>query len=152
MSYQRLVIPASAQKLGDCIQRARPSVYLRVSQSLLVKRGGGKEKLREEGCCRMCLRPSAELGLLDERPDAVRLLTRHHLVPARWFRRHIEWRVMRDVDANIVPLCRPCHDSIELTGGLPQRKMLRRAMLQEEVSFIIQVRGREWLETRYPLH
>lgn len=122
--------------------------YVRVSTSLLTKRGGGKEKLQEEGCCRMCLRPSSEEWI----PGVLRLLTRHHLVPCRWFRKHAEWRDLRDVDANIVPLCRPCHDLIESKDGLPHRKMLRRALLQEEIAFIVQVRGRDWLELRYPLH
>jgi hypothetical protein len=117
--------------------------YLRVSKGLRTKRGCGKEKLREEGCCRMC-----------QRPNAIRPLTRHHYIPCRWFRRHPEWRLLRDCDPNLAPLCWACHEDVELSdwnGGLPYRRMLRKVMSQDEIAFIIQVRGLEWLEHRYPM-
>lgn len=129
------------------------SPYIQVSSSLLVKRGSGKEKLREEGCCRMCRRLAAELDDLADTPGAIRIMTRHHLVPQRWYRQNLEWRHLRECDANIVPLCNVCHCLVELSdkrGGLPHRKMLRKVMTQDEIVFVIQVRGREWLDRRYP--
>ena len=98
-------------------------------------------KVAREGHCRMCLRPGH-----------VRQLSRHHLIPQRWFRQQGERvYVLRNAAANIVPLCRACHDEIE-TGPtrLASRRMLRRALTQEEVAFVIDVRGLRWLETRYP--
>lgn len=127
--------------------------YLQVSESLLSKRDGGKLKVRDEAHCRMCLRPSAELRDLPDRPDAIRVMTRHHLVPKLWFRKNPAWRELRDCDANIVPLCRPCHDLVELPewfGGASHRRMLRRLLTQAEIVFVIQTRGRRWLEKRYP--
>ena len=117
--------------------------YVRVSENLRVKRGCGKEKVKAEGHCRMC-----------RRPHSVRPLTKHHLVPCRFFRRHPQWRLLRDCDPNLIPLCWQDHENIELSdrnGGLPYRRMLRRLMTQAEISFVIQVRGRDWLEQRYPL-
>ena len=66
-----------------------------------VYRDGGRSKVEEEGRCRLCLR--------DQR---IRPLTRHHVVPKRWFRSRGLPNSLRDADANIVPLCRPCHDLI----------------------------------------
>lgn len=127
-------------------------MYVAVSENLRFKRDSGKEKLRREGCCRMCLRPSAELADLWMRPDAIRVMTRHHLVPQRWFNVHKEWIHLRDCDANIVPLCRACHDLVELRNGSgsSHRRMLRRLLTQAEISFIIQVRGYRWFEGTYP--
>ncbi len=125
-----------------------------ISESLLVKYDAGKDKVRREGHCRMCLRAAAEVEDLPRRPDAVRLMTRHHLVPCHWYRQNPEWRDLRDCDANIVPLCRSCHDLVELSewnGGRDHRRLLRRVMTQAEIVFVIQMRGIEWLEERYPL-
>jgi hypothetical protein len=125
--------------------------YIRVSESLQHRRESGREKVRAEGHCRMCLRSSAELSDLWERPDAVRIMTRHHLVPQHFI--NPEWKRFRDCNANIVPLCRGCHDLVEMRGdnGRLHRRLLRRVLTQEEIVFILQVRGRKWLEKRYPL-
>lgn len=121
-------------------------VLFRVSDELARKRASGKTKVREEGHCRMCGRRGSE----ELQPQSVRFLTRHHLVPRRWFRRHpLLQRLYANVDANIVPLCRPCHDMVECDLGA--RRMLRHVLTQAEIAFCIQLRGEEWLEHRYPL-
>lgn len=91
------------------------------------------------------------------RPARVRQLTRHHLIPQSWFASVMRascggdwfalWRLM-NADANIVPLCRPCHDLVEVDREA--RVMLRRVLTVEELAFMIQVRGRVWVEHRYP--
>lgn len=99
-----------------------------------------RNKLADEGHCRMCLRS-----------EAVRPLTRHHLVPLRWFhkqRHDARWLRLRNVAANIIPLCRGCHDLVE--RDREARRMLRRALTQEEIAWAICVRGAAWLNTRYP--
>lgn len=99
-----------------------------------------RNKLGEEGHCRMCLRPAH-----------VRPLTRHHLIPQRWFARQrhdVRWQKLRNCAANIIPLCRACHDEVE--RDRESRRMLRRSLVQEEIAWIIAVRGTEWLNTRYP--
>ncbi len=112
-----------------------------VSKSLLVNRDSGRTKVRAEGVCRSCLRSRH-----------VRRLTRHHLVPQSWF--HVqafhrgENTRVRDADANIVPLCIPCHEAVE--EDVEARRMLRRVLTQAEVAFCVQVRGLEWLDRRYP--
>lgn len=123
-----------------------------VSDSLRFRSGAGKVKVRQEGQCRMCRRAAAELKDLAEHPEAIRLMTRHHLVPQEWFRVNPEWKHFRGCDANVIPLCRTCHDLVELPWGKDYRRELRRVMAQAEVAFVIQVRGRTWLEQRYPLH
>lgn len=95
-------------------------------------------KVEREGHCRMCRRPSR-----------VRQLTRHHLIPQEWWRRRgEEIAVLRNAAANIVPLCRACHDDVE--HDLESRRMLRRVLTQTEVAFLIDVIGRAWVENRYP--
>lgn len=127
------------------------SATITVSSSLRFKSGAGKVKVRQEGHCRMCGRAAAELKDLPGSPDAVRLMTRHHLVAQEWFRVHPEWKHLRGCDANVVPLCRACHDLVELPDGRDYRRELRRVMTQAEIAFVIQVRGKKWLEYRYPL-
>jgi hypothetical protein len=129
------------------------STTISVSESLRFRSGAGKVKVRQEGHCRMCGRAAAELKDLCDRPDAIRLMTRHHLVPQEFFRVRPEWKHLRGCDANVVPLCRTCHDLVELPewmGGRDHRRMLRKVMTQAEISFVIQVRGFDWLERRYP--
>lgn len=98
-------------------------------------------KMQGEGHCRMC-----------QRPAHVRPLTRHHLVPEGWFRTQpLELRVYRNAHANIVPLCRPCHDLVhDRLDSRPGRVLLRRSMTQAEIAFVIAVRDRAWLEAEYP--
>lgn len=100
------------------------------------------DKVRAEGHCRMCLRP-----------DKVRPLTRHHLVPQSWFMRQTHdkrWRAWRNLAPNIIPLCRPCHDSVERWDDLEARRMLRRMLTQEEIAFAWATRGPEWFSRWYP--
>lgn len=95
---------------------------------------------KSEGRCRMC-----------QRPRRVRPLTRHHLVPLRWFMGDgYRYRTIRNSNANIVPLCRPCHDLIEDYDPIA-RKMLRRLLTQQEVAFAVRLRGIAWLNWEYPL-
>lgn len=109
-----------------------------VSPTLVVQRLKGWAKVREEGRCRMCQRPS------DVRP-----LSRHHLVPQSWFRAQPRLAPLRHADANIVPLCDPCHRAVEERGS-HARVELRHLFGHVEVAFAIQLRGREWLDARYP--
>lgn len=128
-----------------------------VSSSLLRFRGGGREKCRLENRCRMCLRPrgpeSTREWRMLEAQNAVavggRPLTRHHLLPLEWFKRQPgPTRAVRSVDANIVPLCRVCHDEVE--NDVESRRMLRRVLGAEEVSFMIQLASEAWMDARYP--
>lgn len=100
----------------------------------------GLVKLRE-GQCRMC-----------RRPWKVRPPTRHHLVPLRWFLSSggAAYRQIRNSNANIIPICRPCHDLIEKRDPIA-RRMLRKLLTQAEVAFAIRLRGRVWLDREYPV-
>jgi hypothetical protein len=110
-----------------------------VNPTLIVQRGKGWIKCREEGQCRMC-----------KRPDTIRPLTRHHLVPLGWFRRSPRYSPIRNADANIVPLCEPCHRAVERSSPAHARVELRRLLGPHEVAFIIQTAGKVWLDWRYP--
>ena len=81
-------------------------------------------------------------------------LTRHHLVPESWFlRQPIHLRQIRNAHANIVPLCRWHHDLVESKHPvirLETRRRLRASLLQEEIAFAIQLRGRDWIDSEYP--
>ncbi len=106
-------------------------------------------KMSAEAVCRMCLRTAR-----------VRPLTRHHLVPESWFRQQpLALKMIRNAHANIVPLCRSCHDRVdnyateeELRDRVEARRHLRRSLTQQEIAFAIQVRGQDWLDHHYPLH
>ena len=103
--------------------------------------------------CRMC-----------DRPADVRPLTRHHIVPQWWFRdqaararsRGLEpphWPTKANVYANIVRLCRPCHDLIDhgpRHERLRYRRMLRALLHPEELAFARRTRGQAWLDEEYP--
>lgn len=97
----------------------------------------------ENSGCRMCLRE-----------HRVRPLTRHHLVPEHWFlRQPLPLRMIRNAHANIIPLCRPCHDMVDSRDPMehiPARRELRRSLSTDELAFAIQVRGRAWLDREYP--
>lgn len=113
----------------------------KVSTDLFWNSGSGIAKLHAEGRCRMC-----------QRENRVRQLTRHHLVPVRWFM-SVEgrrYREVRNANANIIPLCRWCHDLIE-HGDKIARRMLRRLLTQQEVAFAVRIRGIEWLNREYPI-
>lgn len=94
-------------------------------------------KVAREGHCRMCLRH-----------QSIRPLSRHHLIPQSWFRQRGLVTRLRNAAANIVPLCRLCHDEVEQDIG--SRRMLRRSLTQEEVAFVIDVIGAAWFDRRYP--
>lgn len=81
--------------------------------------------------------------------DGTRPLTRHHLLPLEWFKHQLApTRALRSVDANIIPLCRQCHDEVE--NDDESRRMLRRSLGPDEASFAIQLAGEHWFEDRYP--
>lgn len=110
-----------------------------ISPTLIVQRTKGWAKVHEEGRCRMCLRPSS-----------VRPLTRHHLVPQWWFRIHPKYGPFRHADANIVPLCWPCHRDVE--SEEPHACIeLRRLLGAAEVAFFIRVATERWFNHRYPV-
>lgn len=97
-------------------------------------------KMLGEGRCRLCSKTGP--------------LTRHHLVPESWFlRQPLALKLVRNAHANIVPLCRKCHDHVESRHPVVKewaRRKLRPLLTQQEVAFCIQVRGRGWLEATYP--
>lgn len=107
-------------------------------------RNGGRDKLREEARCRMCLHPRRRRG--------VRMLTRHHIVPQRWRGWLREFRAFafryRDCDSNIVPLCIRCHHDVE--HDPVARYMLRKVLGQNEVAFGIQMWGQSNFDAFYP--
>jgi hypothetical protein len=100
-------------------------------------------KVESEGHCRMCLRPAS-----------VRRLTRHHLVPARWWiRQPLPLRSYRNAHAGVIPLCSPCHQLVDAKDHderMGARRMLRRSLTQQEVAFAIFLRGKPWLDRQYP--
>lgn len=106
-----------------------------------LRGGSAVLKMKAEGRCRLCL-PTA-----DPAP-----LTKHHLVPETWFRlrrkKNPALYAVRNSAANIIPLCRRCHDRVE--SSEVARRALRELLAQDEVAFAIQSIGRLWLETTYP--
>lgn len=116
--------------------------YQRVNPTLSDNSTSGRTKVCSEGCCRLCR--SGEN------------LTRHHLVPQAWFvQRKLELKVLRNANANIVPLCRACHevlDGREPVPRLQKRSTLRERLYSNEVAFILQVRGKDWLNHHYPVN
>lgn len=131
--------------------------YKPVSPGLLKNQLSGREKVIKEGQCRMCqrpwkVRPSTQHRLVPPR----QLATRHHLVPESWFLakgRDERHRRIRNVNANIVPLCRVCHDRVDSRDPADRqdaRRELRRCLGVEEIAFMIQVRGKSWLDFHYP--
>ena len=109
------------------------------STHLFWNESSGAQKVYAEGRCRMC-----------QRPNRVRPLTRHHLVPLRWFLsgggQHL--RMVRNANANIIPLCRPCHDLVEQDQDA--RRMLRKLLTQQEIAFAVRTIGLRWFNHRYP--
>jgi len=113
--------------------RWRPKVYV-----------GAWEKVRAEGKCRFC-----------GRPWSVRRATRHHVVPQSWFKKEgVAFRASMNDGRNVIGLCRPCHDRVDLPGDaeerLKARRELRVTMTQAEVAFAIAARGKRWLDRNYP--
>lgn len=118
--------------------------YVEVPNKTLTSPKITNHKIVSEGHCRMCLRP-----------NHVRPLTRHHLVPVAWFiRQPHKLRIIRNAHANIVPLCRVCHDLVDCRDDdgerFQSRRLLRRSLSQQEVAFAIATRGMEWFDAHYP--
>jgi hypothetical protein len=105
-------------------------------------------KVLGEGRCRLC-------GADHSHTRAGKRLTRHHVVPESWFLgQPLALRLIRNAHANIIPLCRDCHDNVDSRHPVvceKARMELRVLMTQQEIAFVIQVRGRAWLERAYPL-
>lgn len=116
--------------------------YGRHHANLLNTSTSGRLKVFNEGHCRMCLRHRK-----------IRPLTRHHLVPLEWFNHQkMEVRQIRNANANIIPLCRPCHDLVDSQleeVRTPARRELRRSLWQPEIAFAIRLRGADWLQETY---
>ena len=117
--------------------------YWQLSEGLRDNRLSGRDKVLMERKCRLC--PESEE------------LTRHHLVPHSWFITDTvggAFRPIRNANANIVPLCASCHRIVDgirdPVGRLQKRSALRAALGTNEIAFIIQVRGQEWLDEHYP--
>lgn len=84
------------------------------------------------GTCRLC--------------GAGRDLSRHHLIPVRMRLEGVPDPTIRD-PLNIIRLCRPCHDCIEV-GEL--RRDLRALLSKAQVRHIVSAVGRAWLDREYP--
>ena len=139
--------PEYEQELGKSVRRAlgrridhRPVVLPPESLSSPTQ---SAKKFGTHSLCRMC-----------QRRHSVRPTTRHHLVEDAWFRRQPEQlRRRRNAHANLVPLCRPCHDLIHAKDEFERaqaRRGLRRSLSQQEIAFAIAVRGKEWFDFHYP--
>lgn len=127
-------------------------IWVRVSPSLLQYRAAGKEKLAEEEVCRMCQRGEP------------RIVTRHHVVPQSFFKdrsfglltwlgrpgAEIERHLLRDCDANCVPLCVQCHIAVEVRDDDSGRRSLRKVLAASEAALAVQLRGQAWFDARYP--
>lgn len=117
--------------------------YQRISPSLAHNVTSGRIKVAQEKRCRIC--------------DARYRLTRHHLVEHAWFlARKPELRSLRNANANIIPLCETCHRIVDgvrdPVGRLQKRAAIRTALYSNEIAFILQVRGRDWLNAHYPVN
>lgn len=127
--------------------------FQRVNPSLANNVSSGRDKLSQEGKCRIC--GWAHRDALGQ-PVTTDRLTRHHLVPQAWFlRRKEELKILRNANANIVPLCDTCHsivDGREPVLKLKKRAALRQALYPNEIAFILQIRGRPWFDHHYPLN
>jgi HNH endonuclease len=91
------------------------------------------DKMKAEGQCRLC-------GRLNK-GNGARELTRHRLVPGRLGGEYVV--------ANVIPLCRRCHDDVEAQDPIA-RRMLRPKLWPMEVSHAIKRVSEEWLELIYP--
>lgn len=91
------------------------------------------EKLKAENQCRLCERRHKDIG--------PRELTRHRLVPGRHGGEYIV--------ANVVPLCRCCHDAVEAQNA-DARVRLRPKLWPMEVAHVIRRMSEEWYDLAYP--
>jgi len=93
-----------------------------------------KDKTAEEGRCR---NPKCH------RTSRYNKLSSHHIVHRSQFS---PYDPERDSVANCMPLCFPCH-SLYHQGKLETR---RSWLSNEEVLFVIERKGRDWLDRIYP--
>ena len=91
------------------------------------------DKMKAESQCRLC-------GRLN-RGSGGRELTKHRLVPGRHGGEYIV--------ANVIPLCRRCHDEVEAQDPL-SRRMLRPKLWPMEVAHAIKKINQEWFDHMYP--
>lgn len=91
------------------------------------------DKMKAEGQCRLC-------GRLN-RGSGARELTKHRLVPGRFGGEYIV--------ANVIPLCRRCHDDVEAQDPVA-RRMLRPKLWPLEVAHAIKKLSQEWFDLMYP--
>jgi hypothetical protein len=77
-------------------------------------------------------------------------------VPHSWFLPQDDKIVtVRNANANIVPLCRPCHDAVEDRDPVVRthaRVQLRRVLTQAEIAFAINAMGKERFDATYRWH
>lgn len=71
-------------------------------------------------------------------------------MPLSWFRDRPRFAPLRNADANIVPLCEPCHKLVERRNPNHARIELRRVLYAHEVAFVLQTAGTAWFDWRYP--
>jgi hypothetical protein len=93
------------------------------------------DKMKAEGQCRLC-------GRLNK-GNGARELSRHRLVPGRHGGEYVV--------ANVIPLCRRCHDDIEAQDPVV-RRMLRPKLWPMEVAHVLRrmPQGEQWFELMYP--
>ena len=91
------------------------------------------EKMKAEGQCRLC-------GRLN-RGSGGRELTKHRLVPGRHGGEYLV--------ANVIPLCRRCHDDVEAEDP-SARRMLRPKLWPLEVAHAIKKMEEPWFDLMYP--
>lgn len=91
------------------------------------------DKMKAEAQCRLCSRLN--------RGSGARELTKHRLVPGRHGGEYIV--------ANVIPLCRRCHDDVEAQDPVT-RRMLRPKLWPMEVAHVLKRLGDQWFELMYP--
>lgn len=107
---------------------------------------GNARKFGSGAICRMCAREKK-----------IRPLTRHHLVPRAFFaelEQSDPRRAFVNATANLIPLCRPCHDLVDNRDEFERtfaRRKLRQLLGQAEIAFVIALLGKRWLDEHYPL-
>lgn len=107
---------------------------------------GAARKVQQEGRCRLCKTTEAERrrDRTETRPSRYKL-TKHHLVPVSLGG--------TNAIANIVPLCRACHDLIDkmpLWKRIPKRAELRLLLHPDEIAHVVSRLGRDWFDWHYP--
>lgn len=91
------------------------------------------DKMKAEGQCRLCSRLN--------RGSGARELSRHRLVPGRFGGEYIV--------ANVIPLCRRCHDDVEAQDPVARRMLLPK-LWPMEIAHAIKKINQEWFWLMYP--